>query len=485
MPEEYIQVRRRSTHQNGQAALFMTMTIGVTLGVMGLVVDEGWAYWRQEACLTAAQAAAIAGAQYANSNNSGWPPSNCTSTSSISCNTSGATCPSNLTLATNATSVLMAACLYAQQNGFKAAGAQNVTVYTNTGNPPGVSGVTSAYYINVRVAEKTPLTFLAALVGNTSTIVSASSTAIVASTAANECVWVLNPSGSKALHSINGASVTSECGYWVLSSSATGAWADAGSIVQALSPSTVNINANGGYNGTITPMPVKAAAPSDPFLSRSVPLERSATGDHAYSCSYGVPGGCAHTSTATYQCDYTDFTANSGGSDVIMSPGVYCGDATHPAIEIGNVHNVTFASGVYILDGGGMNLGDVGSVNQVNAAAGVCFFNTGTNATYKGIVIGNGVPVTASANASGSQAGITFYQDPSLNPGVNATTTGRFRDSNLSIAGSIYFPTTAIRFANGGASRSLHGVGGLRCYFHRQCVFQKGHHQYHFARRNE
>ena len=135
-----------------------------------------------------------------------------------------------------------------------------------------------------------------------------------------------------------------------------------------------------------------------------------------------------------------------------MSPGVYCGDATHPAIHIGNAHSVTFASGVYILDGGGMNLGNSGAINQATAT-GVCFFNTGTDATYKGIIIGNGVPFTASANSSGSQAGIVFYQDPSLNPGVNSTTTGRFRGgSNLNIAGSIYFPTTAIRFANGSTS---------------------------------
>jgi hypothetical protein len=448
MAEECAQARRRSRHQNGQAALFMTMTIGVTLGVMGLVVDEGWAYWRQEACVTAAQAAAIAGAQYANSNNSVWPPSGCTSTSPISCNPNGATCPTNLTLATNATSVLTAACLYAQQNGFKATGNQNITVYTNTGNPPGVSGVTSAYYVNVRVAEKTPLTFLAALVGNTSAIVSGSSTATVASTPANDCVWVLDPSGSKAMYSKNGT-VVSECGFWVLSSSATGTWVEDSSSVVASDSSTVNINANGGYLGSITPPPVKGAAPSDPFLARSVPLERSVSGSHTYSCSYGSAGGCAHTSTATYQCDYTNFTANSGGADVAMSPGVYCGDATHPAIQIGNVHNVTFASGVYILDGGGMNLGNLGGINQVTATSGVCFFNTGTNTTYKGIVIDNGVPFTASANAGGSQAGIAFYQDPSLNPGVNFTTTGRFRDPNLSIAGSIYFPTTAIHFANG------------------------------------
>jgi hypothetical protein len=453
MPDNMCMQARRRRAESGQAAVLMTMTLVPTLGLMGLVVDLGWAYWRQEACFTAAQAAAIAGAQYANTNNSAWPPSTCTTTSAISCNTNGATCPTNLTLATNATSVLTAACLYAQQNGFKATGKQNITVYTNTGNPPNVSGVTSAYYINVRVAEETPLTFLAAMVGYTNTLASASSTAIVASTAANDCIWVLDQSGSKALYASNGVTVESECGYWILSSSATGTWVEGGSSLQALDSSTVNINTAGGYTtpngGSITPSPVKAAAPSDPFLSRSVPLQRSATGTHTYSCSYGTTGGCDHTSTATYKCDQQYFKANSGGSDVTMLPGVYCGDATTPAIQIGNVRNVTFTSGVYILDGGGMNLGNLGGINQV-AAAGVCFFNTGTNTTYQKIVIGNGVPFAATANSSGSQAGIVFYQDPSLSPGINSNTTSQFEGgSKLSIGGSIYLPTTAMLFANG------------------------------------
>jgi hypothetical protein len=459
MPEEYVQARRRrSRNENGQAALFMTMTIGVTLGVMGLVVDEGWAYWRQEACLTAAQAAAIAAAQYANSNNATWPPSSCTSSSPISCNATGATCPTNLTLATNATSVLTAACLYAQQNGFKATGNQNITVYTNTGNPPNVSGVASAYYINVRVAEKTPLTFLAALAGNTSAIVSGSSTAIVAVTATSDCIYVLDPSGSAAVNANNGISVQSECGYWINSSSSSALTVIGGASIKALNSSSINLVGGTSINngGSVSPTPTVSGAATDPFLSRSVPLQRSVTGSHTYSCSYGSTGGCAHTSTASYQCDYTNFVANAGGSNVSMSPGVYCGTGGSPAISIGNVNTVTFASGVYILDGGGMNLGGIGGINSVTATAGVCFFNTGTNSTYKYIVIGNGVPFTASANTSGSQAGIVFYQDPSLSPGINANTTSQFQGgSNLSIAGSIYLPTTAMLFANGTNTSNL------------------------------
>ena len=114
--------RGNRNRERGQAALFATMTLGVTLGLTGLVVDQGWAYWRQEACLTAAQAAAIGGSIYANNANSTWPPASCTTSTAVSCNSNGTTCPSTLTLNSTATSVLQAACLYAQQNGFKATG---------------------------------------------------------------------------------------------------------------------------------------------------------------------------------------------------------------------------------------------------------------------------------------------------------------------------------------------------------------------------
>ncbi len=51
---------------SGQAALMITISLPVTLGLIGLVVDVGWAYYREEACRTAAQSAAFAAAMAAN-----------------------------------------------------------------------------------------------------------------------------------------------------------------------------------------------------------------------------------------------------------------------------------------------------------------------------------------------------------------------------------------------------------------------------------
>src|ERR1700691_6014860 len=109
------------TGRRGQAALFTTMTLTLSFGLIGLVVDLGWAYWRQEACLEAAQSAAMAGVMFAlapANAPSSWPPATCTSGSVIACQATATACPSTTTLGTAATSSVDAACKYAKQNGF-------------------------------------------------------------------------------------------------------------------------------------------------------------------------------------------------------------------------------------------------------------------------------------------------------------------------------------------------------------------------------
>jgi hypothetical protein len=425
----------------------MTLTFTISLGLIGLVVDEGWGYWRQEACLTAAQAAASGGIMWAMSNNSTWPPGSCTTGTSIVCQSTPTACTAT-TLGVAATSDVDAACKYASQNGFTASGKQNVTIAANTGNPPTASGVSTAYYMTVRVAEQVPLTFLSVIVGRNNTLVSSRATAGVISTASGGCIYVLDPTGSASLNASNGVNIQSECGYYINSNSTTALSVVGGAVLKALNSSAVDLV--GGYlinnGGSVSPMPTPSSAAADPFASKAVPLQRAATAQHAYSCTYGSSEGCAHTSTGTYQCDYSNFNQSSWVSQLNMSPGVYCG-----GIQIGNVQSVVFAPGVYILDGGGMNLGGSGGISGgVTATGGVSFFNTGTASSYRGITIGNGVNTTFSAFTTGGQSGMLFYQDPSLSLAVNSNTTDFFEGgSNLNLTGSLYFPTTAINWSNG------------------------------------
>jgi hypothetical protein len=458
---------RRS--RRGQAALFMTMTLTLSFGLIGLVVDLGWAYWRQEACLEAAQSAAMGGIMFAlapvNAPSS-WPPATCNSSSAIICQATATACPTNLTYGTQTTDV-KAACVYAQANGFMATGKQTVTIAANTGNPPTAGGVSTAYYITARVTEQVPLTFLAVIAGRTSSVVAAVATAGVISTPAGDCVYVLDPSGAAALNASNGVSVQSECGFWINSSNTTNALSvTGGSTLAALDSSTVNVvgitsTSNGG---NVTPTPTRSSPALDPFLTRDVPLQRSVTSNHPYACSYGSTGGCAHTSTGTYVCDHgvaggAGTTYNTGGSTVTLNPGVWCG-----GITIGNVSTVTFNPGVYILDGGGLSIGQGGGVSSATGT-GVTFYSTGTNtgstSTYRGITITNGVTtVQLSAPTSGSMAGLVYYQDPSLTTlPVSSNTTSIFAGGvSPMLAGSIYLPNTAINFSNG-TSSSTASVG--------------------------
>jgi hypothetical protein len=331
-----------------------------------------------------------------------------------------------------------------------------VTIAANTGDAPTASGVTTAYYMTARVTEQVPLTFLAVIAGRTNSTFAAVSTAGVITTAAGDCVYVLDPTSNLALNASNGVSVQSECGFWINSSGTTALSVIGGAQLDALDATSIDLvggstNANGG---TISPAPTHTSAAADPFATRDVPLQRSASTAHPYVCSYGTSGGCAHTSTAAYACDNTNYVANQGGQNYTLSPGVYCG-----GINIGNVADVTFNPGVYILDGGGMNIGGSGGVSAVTGS-GVTFYSTGTNATYTGITITNGVQsLTLSAPTSGSMAGLLYYQDPSLSPANNSTTTSAFAGGvNANFTGSLYLPHTAVNFSNG-MSSSTASVG--------------------------
>jgi hypothetical protein len=436
------------------------MTLTLSFGLIGLVVDLGWAYWRQEACLEAAQSAAMAGVMYAMGNNSTWPPATCTSGSSVVCQPTATACPAGTALGTAATSSVDEACKYALQNGFRATGKQSVTIAANTGNAPTASGVSTAYYITARTSEQVPLTFLAVIAGRTSSTVAAVATAGVISSPAGDCVYVLDPTGNLALNASNGSSVQSECGYWINSSGATALSVTGGASLKALNSTSIYLvggftNANGG---SITPGTTHSSPATDPFATRSVPYQPSVTGGHSYSCTYGA-NGCTHTSTATLGCDHGTvggpaFTQSTYVATLTMNPGVYCG-----GISLGNIGAVTFNPGVYILNGGGMNLGGSGGISGGVTGTNVSFFDTGTNASYAGITIANGVNPTLSAPTSGSMAGLLFYQDPSLHPAISSTTTSYFAGgSSLILAGSLYFVNTPINFSNG-TSSSTSSVG--------------------------
>src|SRR5208282_6087937 len=54
-------------------------------------------------------------------------------------------------------------------------------------------------------------------------------------------------------------------------------------------------------------------------------------------------------------CTVTDYSQTTNNT-VVLNQGVYCGDATHPAINLTGNTVATFTGGTYIINGGGLNL---------------------------------------------------------------------------------------------------------------------------------
>src|SRR5215831_18896120 len=122
----------KGTKRKGQASVLMAMSMLVICGLLGLVVDIGWASWRKEACKTAAEAAAHAAVKAAKDGG--------TSNYNV---TSATNCPSSPT----STTPLGIGCMYAQANGFTS-GSDNRTVTYQAGTTAGsqVSGVSTVYW---------------------------------------------------------------------------------------------------------------------------------------------------------------------------------------------------------------------------------------------------------------------------------------------------------------------------------------------------
>ncbi len=455
---------RGARGERGQTALLMSMTLVVSMGLIGLVVDEGWAYWRQEACLTAAQAAANGAIMYVKNN----APSTITCTTSIVCQSS-TQCPTTLTAPP--TSDIIAGCLYAKQNGFQATGKQNVLIESALGNPPSVSGVTSAYYLTVRVSEAVPLTFLSVISRRTTNIVSANATAAVVSTQAGSCIYVLDPSASHALEANNNAQISASCGIWVDSSSSTAAHATGSAKFQTTGTPQPNITVVGtavtDNAGSFSPNPVSGSSVSDPLSGLEVPWTYcTGAGCPTTNCEYT---GC---STAHGTCDHSSqvsITTANGGTPATLTPGVYCG-----GISVSNGSSVTFQSGMYVIYGGGVNI----TSGTLNTGSGVIFYLTGTNATYRGFTVGNGVSnLQLSAPTSGGLAGVLIYQDRSITPststsdcnfdtlanpnGVSSVCGG----ATSKLSGIVYLPTTTMAFTNGTSSTQTMSLVVYDAYF--------------------
>ena len=201
----------RLGNERGQTILMYTLSLTAMFGLISLVVDVGWMYFREQAAQSAAEAAALAGASAAKQSSGGTPT--CDS-SNVVCQAATA-CPS--AIPNPPTNNIHNGCLYAKENGFQvtAGGRQSVMLASNTTSP--VSGVNVAYWVTATVSETVPQTF-AAVLGSRFGTVSARATAAVLPNGGGGCVYVLSPSGTSVTNSGNGQLQTG-CGVYIDSNS--------------------------------------------------------------------------------------------------------------------------------------------------------------------------------------------------------------------------------------------------------------------------
>lgn len=393
------------SRQSGQAALMTAMSIPVLLGILGLVVDIGWDYWRAEACKTAATAAAMAAARQAQLAGA------FTTANGIAVQSTAANCPASPT--SPPSNNLMAGCLYAQQNGFVNSGKQLVRYTAGTTGSP-VAGSNPSYWVRFTVTEKIP-TLFASVLGYQNSIVSAKSTAGVFSSAQGACIYALDPNANSAISLGGNTDVEAGCGVYDNSSSATALTCSNNTTLDAQGAA---IDVTGGANcrGTVTPAPTtNQPTTADPFANVPAP---------------SIPA----------RCDSSGLTA---GTTVNMpSDGKYviCGGG----IDMTGNGSLSLPAGIYILTGGGINWHN-GSVS----GSGVTIYMTGPSPG--GTTINGNMVVNLSAPTSGTYRGMVIYRDRTLlSPPSDKFNGG----ATMNFNGTIYVPGSAVTF-NGGNNSAI------------------------------
>ncbi len=394
-----------------------TLAMVPIFGIMGLVTDIGYMQFVKMSAQTAAEAAAQAAIIDFHATVGG--ASFTCGSSHVVCSSGSTTCPSNITTPANS---IEHGCMYAQKHGFNGAN-QWVTYQAGAGGaPPSVSGVSSSsYWITFRVVQKVP-TIFSAILGNTSGLVAARSSAAV--TGASDCIYALNPNQSGALSVGGTAQLTSACGIFVNSNSTTALGSNGGGTISAPEYDVV-----GGVNThyLLTPAANTGVSPtSDPLSSLPTPA------------------------TAPYTCDYYNYSA-SNWSNPTLNPGVYCG-----GINVGN-NTFTLNPGNYIIVGGGLS---TQSSNSTINGTNVFIYNTFGATTNHGTISYSPISIAANSNAnltaptSGTYAGILFFED--RNAPASSDTYGG--GSTSVYQGTIYAKNAAITIYGNSAVNTAYTI---------------------------
>jgi Flp pilus assembly protein TadG len=317
------------------------------------------------------------------------------------------------------TAITAAAKDAASHNGFADGGTRpgaTNTITVAVHNPP-TSGpyAANSNAVEVDVSQTQPTYFMKVLGMQT---VPVSTTAVAVSLGSGSCVYSLDLIAPGATTVGGTATVTSACGLYDNSSSSSALTVSGGGTITAPLVGVVGgTSINGGGS---TPPSTGIVQFGDPLAYISAPSFSSS------SCS-------------------SFKTQNISGA---QSPQTYCG-----GIHINAGNSVTFGSGLYVIDGGGITIDGGASVS----GTGVTFYLTGNNgngssaANYSGVTINSTATVNLGSPCDGAASGIPgmlFFQDRSITNGHGSSFNGA---AGSTFNGGIYFPTTPVSYAGSSA----------------------------------
>ena len=354
--------------ERGAVLAILALMIPVLLGALGLVIDNGYLYSVRRDMQSAADAAAVSAAQEIRRGNTKYKD---------------------------------VAVQDAARNGFSVQTDVSVSV-----NVPPTAGTFAgdSDYVEVKIRRETPLFFMRALHLKSKPV---EARAVAGMRPRRGCVYVLNPSASKALDVGGTAHLeTPNCAIQVNSNAANAAVTQGAGTVRSVATQVV-----GNFSGSgFTPSPETGiAAFSDPLAAVPEPTVSS----------------CSFASKLIITTDRT------------LSPGTYCG-----GIEI-RKGTTRLNAGTYILRDGGLDV-------QTNASIigrGVMFYNTYAAAKdFAPFNIASKQTITLSPPTSGTYRGILFFQDRRVAKSHKNLIT---RNDDGSFEGFFYFPSSQLRFTGG------------------------------------
>jgi Flp pilus assembly protein TadG len=382
--------------ESGQVVVLATAAIFLIIGFAALVVDVGFLYATRRNMQTAADAAAIAGA---NALNNGQPD------------------------ATSSAAAQDVASLNGYTNG-----ANNVNVTVGSPNP--APSPTDGTYVQVTVSQPVPTFFMGALGYST---VNVSASAVAGFVRTSNCIISLGGGDLNNALVASGGSVVDvpNCNVAVDSTSSSGLVVSGGSTLTADSIGVAASSESQASSGVTPAYVVNSAPVEDPLASVAEPT--------VGACTSSTSTGHGYTST---------------GGDTI-SQGTYCGGIT---VSGGKTLNLN--PGTYILLGGGLQVNGssnlIGSgvtfFNTVWMSGDPSADDVGNANQYNPIVFSGGSSTDLTAPTSGTFSGILFFQDrnlPSSDLNQQNTVSG---GSSAVLQGDIYFSTTPLVFSGGSSS---------------------------------